>query len=103
MPPIPVKCTACGQKYHANDVQILSRHQNIYFIQVSCSACHARYLITAALKYGADPEIVTDLTENELPESNPYSAPEANDVLDMHSYLKHFNGDFASLFSGKKV
>jgi hypothetical protein len=98
-----VKCTSCGQKYQAQDIQILGCHQHLYFIQASCSACHTRYQITAVLKFGPNQEVTSDLTTTEMAEFQNSGSPNADDVLDMHSYLKHFDGDFAALFGYKKV
>ena len=98
-----VKCTGCGQKYEMRDVKILGNHQDLYFLQVTCSSCHSRYLITAVVNDKNNPEIVSDLTGEELTKFNQTAAPDTNDVLDMHAYLKDFNGDFSGLFGYKKV
>jgi DNA-directed RNA polymerase subunit RPC12/RpoP len=98
-----LKCTNCGQKYQQQDIEILSCHQHLYFLQVSCSACQSRFLITAVLKNGGPPEMVTDLTAAEMEIFTESRAPGPDDLLDMHAYLKQFNGDFAALFGYKKV
>ncbi len=97
-----VKCTSCGQNYEARDVKILGSHEDLYFLQVTCSGCHSRYLITAAASDRQNPEIVSDLTEEELTRFKNAGTPDTNDVLDMHTYLKDFNGDFSGLFGYKK-
>ncbi|MGB8263526.1 MAG: hypothetical protein WCF70_06470 [Dehalococcoidales bacterium] len=97
-----VKCTSCGQNYEAHDVIILGSHEDLYFLQVTCSACHSRYMITAAVNDRKNPEIISDLTEEELTKFKNTGAPDTNDVLDMHAYLKDFNGDFSGLFGYKK-
>ena len=97
-----VKCTNCGQNYEMRDVKILGNHQDLYFLQVSCSSCHSRYLITAVINDRKNPEIVSDLTDTESIKFKDSQVPGADDVLDMHSYLKEFDGDFSGLFSYKK-
>ena len=96
-----VKCTSCGQNYQMRDVQILGNHQDLYFLQVACSSCHNRYLITAVIN-DKNPDIVSDLTDTEFTKFKLSRALHANDVLDMHSYLKEFDGDFCGLFGYKK-
>jgi len=97
-----VKCTSCGQNYQMRDVQILGNHQDLYSLQVSCSLCHNRYLITAVIN-DKNPDIVSDLTDAEFTKFKLSRALNANDVLDMHAYLKEFDGDFCGLFGYKKV
>ena len=97
-----VKCTGCGKNYQMHDVQILGNHQDLYFLQVSCSSCHSRFLITAVIN-DINPDIISDLSDAELTKFKNFRVPNSNDVLDMHSYLKDFDGDFCGLFGYKKV
>jgi DNA-directed RNA polymerase subunit RPC12/RpoP len=97
-----VKCTSCGQNYEMRDVKILGNHQDLYFLQVSCSSCHSRFLITAVIN-DKSPDIISDLTNTEFTKFKNAGTPNADDVLDMHTYLKEFNGDFSGLFGSKKV
>ena len=98
-----VKCTNCGQNYQMRDVKILGNHQDLYFLQVSCSSCHSRFLITAIINQSRNPDIVSDLTDAEFTKFKDSRTLNADDVLDMHSYLKQFDGDFSGLFGYKKV
>jgi DNA-directed RNA polymerase subunit RPC12/RpoP len=97
-----VKCTGCGQKYEMRDVKILGNHQDLYFLQVTCSSCHSRYLITAVINDKKNPDIVSDLTDEEFTKFKNFCTLSTNDVLDMHTYLKAFDGDFSGLFGYKK-
>jgi len=47
------------------------------------------------------PAIVSDLTDEEFTKFKDASAPNTNDILDMHAYLKDFDGDFSGLFRNK--
>ena len=96
-----VKCTSCGQKYEMRDVKILGNHEDLYFLQVTCSSCHNRYMLTAVINDKNSPAIVSDLTDEEFTKFKDASAPNTNDILDMHAYLKDFDGDFCRLFRNK--
>jgi len=98
-----VKCTNCGQNYHMRDVKILGNHRDLYFLQVSCSSCNSRFLITAVINENRNQGIVSDLTDAESVRFKNSRPLNANDVLDMHSFLKDFNSDFSGLFGYKKV
>jgi hypothetical protein len=97
-----VKYPGCGQNYQMRNVKILGNHQDLWFLQVSCSSCHNGYLITAVINQDKNPEIVSDLTDAEFTKFQYSRPPNANDVLDMHSFLKDFNGDFSGLFGYQK-
>ena len=75
-----VKCTNCGRNYQMRDVKILGNHEDIWFLQVSCSSCHSRYLITAVIDQegiaeGKPAAIVTrnddNVAETDLPHKQP--------------------------------
>jgi ribosomal protein S27E len=97
-----VKCTSCGQNYQMRDVKILGNHYSLYFLEVSCSSCHNRFLITAVIN-DKNTDSVSDLTDAEFNKFKLSRTLNDDDVLDMHSYLKEFDGDFCGLFGYKKV
>jgi ribosomal protein L31 len=98
-----MKCTSCGHNYQMNDVKVLGNHQDLYFLQVNCSSCHSQFLITATINNNEDTEIISDLTDAEFTKFQNSRTPSANDVLDMHSFLKEFDGDFSGIFGYRKV
>ena len=56
-------------------------------------------MVAAVIKESRMLEAVTDLTKVEMDKFRDMSMPEADDVLNMHSFLKDFDGDFSRLFS----
>ena len=94
-----VKCGVCGQHYGADNISVLSHQEELWFLRVSCSACQTQCLVAAIVKQGKMPKIVTDLTETELENLRNVGAPIADDILDMHNFLKGFNGDFSRRFN----
>ena len=98
-----VKCSKCGQHYLVNDVKILGNHEDLWFLQVTCSFCHSRYVITAVINQDKTAEFVSDLTDTELLRFENSPLLSANDILDMHFFLKKFDGDFSKLLGYKKV
>jgi len=98
-----IKCSKCGQNYLMRDIEILGNHENLWFLRVKCSSCYRRYLLTAVINQDRDPEAVSDLSDAELCRFGSSPLLSADDVLDMHSFLKEFNGDFSRLLGYKKV
>jgi len=97
-----VKCSNCGHNYDRYNVRILGRHLGLWFISAYCPSCHNRYLLAVTVDK-VKAEIVTDLTEAEYIRFKKYGVLTADDMLDMHSFLKKFNGNFAELFGRERV
>ncbi len=94
-----MKCSVCGRHYEASNINVLGHRDNLWFISVYCPSCKSQGLVAAVVKEGKAPEIISDLTEAE---AGRYSAlVDSDDVLNMHSFLKEFDGDFVSLLSDK--
>ncbi len=96
-----VKCSVCGQRYKASNVDVLGQEEDLWFLRISCPACDTQYLMAAIIGEDRAPEVVTDLTEAELDRFKNMDSPKPDDVLDMHNFLKDFDGNFARLLGQK--
>ena len=94
-----VKCGVCGQKYNVSDVKIVNHEDNLWFLSASCKSCNTNGLIVAVIDDGKISELISELTTDELEKFAHYEVVDVNDVVDMHNFLKEFNGDFVRLFS----
>lgn len=84
------------------NVQILGHHHSMWFISAYCSSCKTHYLLAATV----DKEktaITSDLMESEIARFRKSHGPTADDILDMHNFLKTFQGNFAQLFGREFV
>lgn len=95
-----MKCSACGQNYESHDIEILGHREELWFMRVHCAGCKSKVLIAAVVKESKVP-VVTDLTRAEMVRFRKVGAVAGDDVLDMHSFLKDFDGSFSELFSEK--
>jgi len=93
------KCSGCGQRYEIENIEVLGHHEDMWFLSVFCVACRAQYLVTAVIDGEGAPETVTDLSAAELEKFRDAESLKFDEVLDMHSFLKKFDGDFSRLFS----
>jgi hypothetical protein len=94
-----MKCAVCGRRYEPANVNVLGHREDLWFISVFCSSCRSQGLVAAVVKEGKLPEVVSELTEGE---EGRFTAPvEADDLIDIHAFLKDFHGDFSALFSRK--
>jgi len=94
-----IKCTVCGRCYETDNISVLGHQEDLWFLRVLCSACHTRCLVAAIIKKDEAPEVITDLTQTELDKFRHMDAVTTDEVLEMHNFLKDFDGDFSRLFS----
>ena len=94
-----VSCSICGQKYDASNIKVLDQEEGLWVLSVYCSSCGTQGLIAAVVQEGNITDVITDLTEAEYERFDGGEVVGVDDVLEMHSFLKGFDGDFACLFS----
>ena len=93
-----IKCSSCGQHYEVYNIDVLGHSEDLWFLRVLCASCHTQCLVAAIVKEDKVTEVITDLTEAELDKFVGVDMVGANDVLDMHDFLKNFDGGFSRLF-----
>lgn len=98
-----IKCGICGRHYGADSVRLLGQQGDLWFLSAECKTCRARALVAVVLRENGLPGVVTDLTAAEQRLFRNRAAPTADELLDMHGFLKGFKGDFASLFGEKEA
>ncbi|MFC1911622.1 hypothetical protein ACFLXG_00470 [Chloroflexota bacterium] len=94
-----LKCDSCGQHYEVYNIDILGHREDMWFLRVFCPACHTQCLVAAVVKEGRAPAAASDLTDIELKDFRDAGDVEVEDVLNMHVFLKDFDGDFSRLFA----
>ncbi len=110
------RCVVCHRTYEISDITSVQRKPGVWTLMVECEQCHSRNYIAAVTPEG-DPQDaileVRSLTQKAMRdlgqslhvhEEPATEAPPdgdvvtAVDVLEMHDFLKDFDGDFAALF-----
>lgn len=118
------QCHRCGRPYEAERVLVLARRSEVWMVMISCQDCEQKD--TYVVKFPPQmqgrrrvtsyrlsrPPASTPLphelegSQEQRPESLEMPTPlasshpvDADDVLDMHLFLKNFNGDFQRLFA----
>ena len=94
-----VDCGVCGQKYEIANIKVLDQEDGVWFLSVICGSCGTKGLIAAVVQDGSIAQLITDLTEDEYARFENGEAVGVDDVLNMHNFLKEFDGDFSTLFS----
>lgn len=82
----------------AGNVNVLGHRHDIWFLSVFCPSCQSQGLVAAVVREEREEEPVAELME--VTKKGRDKRPvEMDEVLDMHNFLKSFDGDFACLFS----
>lgn len=93
-----ISCIVCSEEYDEEDVAIMSEHDELWMLMVSCHHCETQGIILAMLKDDEHIELLTDLTPEELETVQDLPAISGDDVLDACQFLRDFDGDFVELF-----
>jgi hypothetical protein len=94
-----VSCSICGAPYEGENVQVLGRHDDLWFLNVYCPFCCSEGTITAILEKGQVVKLISDFTADDDAGLSEIEAIELDDVLGLHDFLEEFDGDFMNLFS----
>jgi len=95
-----IKCAVCQGRYEPEDIHIIDHRDELWVMAVTCGQCHTRGLIFALIKETRESESTNELTPEELDRLGEMSQIDADDVLDMHEFLRDFEGDFISVLRG---
>jgi hypothetical protein len=90
-----VNCGVCGQKYDVSNIKVLDQEDGLWVLSVYCGSCGTQGLIAAVVQEGNITDIITDHTDAEHGTSGKVSM---DDVEEIRSFLKGFDGDFSRLF-----
>jgi hypothetical protein len=91
------KCSVCGHHYGVEEIEVVGRQDECWFLSMVCEECRSQGLVAAMVGRNGPVEIVTDIDEDEPVELEPLTI---EDVLEMHRFLAGFDADFKSLFAG---
>ena len=94
-----VSCSVCGARYEGDNVQVLGRHSDLWFLSVYCPICENEGLVTAILEKGQTAKLISDFSADDLTRLHEIETVDSTDVLSLHDFLEEFDGDFTKLFS----
>jgi hypothetical protein len=89
-------CPVCGRSLKGCEVQVLSHEDERFHLQVTCAQCQVTFIVVLAIAGGAVDEVDTAVPEPvvEREVAEPISVDE---ILDLHLYLKGFQGTLTEL------
>lgn len=93
-----ITCGSCGKNYDEDHIEIIEHKEEMWFLRVSCPSCKLKCLVAAIIREDGESEVVTDLTPDELEKFKNSEVISEDDLLDMHGFLRNFDGDFPHAF-----
>lgn len=98
-------CPACGRRYRSNRIRVLAERDGLFFVDLDCSQCGSHTVAIVTLELDDAEASIAQLPgalpiDDHLGEALPSRAAPvtADDVLEMHEFLAHFEGDVDRLF-----
>jgi len=94
-----VQCVSCGQRYARSDIYVLGHHEDVWVSAVVCKRCGTQGLVFATVRGEEQFEVTSEsrMEERAISEATPPLS--IDDVLDVHAFLKDFQGDVEALFA----
>ncbi len=103
------RCSVCHRSFEPDDIQVLSRKPDVWMMVVQCVDCQARNYVAALIGDGDPAAARTALRQlsaeqrDQVSQFEPKAASVGppvgvNDVVEMHEFLKGFDGNFKALF-----
>jgi hypothetical protein len=109
------RCPVCHHTHHLGELNVVRRDEQFWLVEVVCTECHRTSHVAAVLEQGSAAEarralreldhrthgvthadeIESDTTAASVSTSHPVAA---DDVLEIHAFLRDFDGDFKRLF-----
>jgi hypothetical protein len=93
-----IRCVVCSEEYDEADVSIMGQQEELWMLMVSCQHCGTQGIILAIVREDEEIDFITDLTPEELERVHELPPITGDDVLDIHQFLRDFDGDVRELF-----
>jgi hypothetical protein len=92
------RCHVCRRCFERDHVRLAARHEQLWIVSVRCSLCRNQQVFWISLKDDQREAILEDVSDTQDEEFTTLPPVSCDDVLDMHEFLRSFNGDFQRLF-----
>lgn len=97
-----VLCASCEANYGGQDIYILSTIADKCVLLVNCRHCHTPMLITASVNGTKNGQSVNEIEKMKFEHGKSEDIISSDDVLEIHDFLKDFDGDFQKLIVKEK-
>jgi hypothetical protein len=104
-------CAACGQPYGEDQVHLIARREELFFVDLSCPHCGSQAVAIVTIQVDGETLVtnaeaaVGEAPVGEIATASSRSAVSVDDVIDAHVLLRDFEGDVHQLiarFEGRR-
>jgi hypothetical protein len=92
-----IRCVECGRLFSRQDFTLIHNWQDMWVLTTRCRHCDEQVQVVIFMHLDTEPEPATDLTPEEAEMATQWPAITSDDVLDIHTLLHRFDGDFEAL------
>lgn len=92
------RCSVCRRSFDRQHVRVAARHEQLWIVSVRCGLCRNQQIFWVALKDNGPETVLRDVTFEEEEHFAAMDPVTTDDILDIHEFLRGFNGDFKDLF-----
>jgi hypothetical protein len=93
-----LRCVECGRLYDRQDFTLIHNWQDMWVLSTRCRHCDEPVQVVIFMRLDTEPQPATDLMPEEIELAAQWPAITTDDVLDIHTLLHQFEGDFEALF-----
>jgi hypothetical protein len=94
-----LRCLECGQPFERQNFTLLHRWDDVWLLSSYCQHCDESSHVIILMRLDAEPAPANDLTPDELGKAEDWDPISSDDVLDIHTLLEEFEGDFEEFFT----
>lgn len=96
-----MRCPSCGASYSENQIHFLGQLDMAALIQLDCQSCGLPVMATIVVSDKNQvqaPKLMSDISSEELRSVKNREPVTSDHVVDVHTYLKDFDGNFEQAF-----
>ena len=96
-----ITCPRCNEHYDESEITIVGSLNDETYLHLTCSECGSQAIVNAVINRHNKARKHKGLKVRNL-DKPLFEEVTANDVIEMHTFLENFEGDFKNLFSKTK-
>ncbi|MSU76120.1 hypothetical protein EXS54_01455 [Patescibacteria group bacterium] len=96
-----MRCPSCGASYTENQIHFLGQLDMAALIQLDCQSCGLPVMATIVVSDKNQvqaPKLMSDISTEEMRDVKNHDPVSSDHIVDVHSFLKDFDGNFEQAF-----
>ena len=97
-------CSSCGRSYRPSQIRVLAQREELFFVKLSCRGCgtHSVAIVTIQVDESDTPQLDAGDLQEPIEQASDMESPVNGEyLLEIHEFLRDFDGDFHGLFADR--